>query len=122
MKAKFPPARILSLTIFSDCDGAEAGNGKPGVNSDGWLPRRVHLSAFILPDAPLSPPPHVGTRGRRRSKTLDHWNDERAPLNAPNAGGVGTTALVTESLPNRPTWLTRYRLHVKSVTFDGCIL
>jgi len=33
-----------------------------------------------------------------------------------------TTALVTEPQPSRRTWLARYRLHVRIVTSDGCVL
>jgi hypothetical protein len=36
MKAMFPPARILSLTIFAGDDGVGEGNGKQGVSGGGW--------------------------------------------------------------------------------------
>lgn len=60
------------------------------------------VSVFVLFYAPGHPFDGHPTWGPEE-ENLDHRNDERAPPNAPNAGGVVPIALVTEPRPDRRT-------------------
>ena len=70
MKAKFPPARILSLTMIPGYVGT-GGVSNEGdiweVRGDGCKASRAYLYLLVGPRNPLMIPPYPEIRGRGRS-------------------------------------------------------